>query len=99
MCMANVHIKPEPPPFPQPYLGSRPGCGMPSAREPMEHYTDKGRDNFDNALPNSVKFGDRAIPRCYNTSCEWFSEKKNNQCIMFIDIYRCGEKIETRQRI
>lgn len=83
-----IHVPKEPPPFPKPFLGYRPGHGMPSAREPVEHYTDEGRKTFDHIFPEKKN---KNIDMCNNKKCQYYSERKNNQCAMFNDINLCGE--------
>lgn len=88
--MANIHVPKDPPPQPTPYLGYRKGHGMPSAREPMAHYTDKGRKVFDKMFSDKIE--EKKVDICQNKDCEYFSIRKKSQCAMYDEIYKCGNR-------
>ena len=106
--MANIHVKPNMPRVAPPkgeeseartwYSSSGdPIKGMPSAKEPMPMLSDKARAGIQKAFGHTE---DQFINNrkdcgklCINGDCEYFSERKTNQCMMFDNTYKCGKRM------
>jgi len=75
----------------KPYLGSRLGHGMPSAREPYESYSEEDGKKFDKIFPKSVKHVEYRGDVCFNKDCQFYSSRVNSQCMMRDDVKRCKD--------
>ena len=77
----------------KPYLGSRRGRGMPSAREPIDEFTPQGRNNYDKAFKqstNSMLNNVKRVKKCpVGQLCEWYTERKQSHCLLHIDAKDC----------
>jgi hypothetical protein len=76
------------PGFEKPYLGWRPGHGMPSARKPVESLDLSG----EKAYQFEERTYNRKNPVICREECQFRSKRKANLCSVHFDVSKCDQE-------